>query len=398
MPYDFDQIIDRSNTFSLSTDGYMGYLFSDDTVIDNQYDDFIRMWVADMEFAVAPEILQAIKRRVDHGILGYTMIIDDAYATSFNQWCQMRYNHQFHPDHIVTADGVIPALYKFAKYLCADDEKIIIQTPSYSFFKHAADFNGRELVYNPLKFIDGQFEIDFEDFEKKTADPDVKLFFLCNPHNPTGRVWSDNDLRKLAGICFSNNVMIVSDEIHCDLLRKGVRFTPLAKLFPDSDQIITCMAPSKTFNLAGMKMANIAIPNDAILQLWNTDKYQVVNPLSTAAAMAAYEQGAPWLNALTDYLDTNFNYLNEQLKEHLPKAIFQISQATYLAWIDLGVYFEQDVNLTKFFAEHGVLLEGGDMFLHNADGYIRLNLACPRAKLEEGINRIINAVNSRIND
>jgi cystathionine beta-lyase len=191
-------------------------------------------------------------------------------------------------------------------------------------------------------------------------------------------------------------VMIISDEIHCDLLRSGKKFTPLAKLFPESDQIITCMAPSKTFNLAGFMLANIIIPNDDLRKTWKEKQLPIENPLSIVAAQTAYSEGQNWLSKLTIYLDANFIFLQKYLQTNLPKAIFHIPDSTYLAWVDVGAYFQKNENLTLFFANQaGVLLEGGNMFVANSDGYIRLNLACPKARLEEGLIRIAKAINDR---
>lgn len=187
--------------------------------------------------------------------------------------------------------------------------------------------------------------------------------------------------------------MVIADEVHCDLIRKDKTFCPLAKLFPDSDQIITTMAPSKTFNLAGFMFANIIIPNDAIRNIWKEKQLPIDNPLSIVAAQAAYEEGHEWLAQLSDYLDANYDFLQNYLREHLPMAVFQIPDATYLAWVDLSAYFSPNENLTLFFANKaGVLLEGGNMFVENADGFVRLNLACPRARLKEGLDRMVEAI------
>lgn len=395
MKYKFDEVINRNGTNATSVSGYHNYLFDRETKLNNPYDDYIRMWVADMEFAIAPEIIQAIKDRLDKRILGYSQIFDPNYKTAFNQWCRSRYDYEFNPDHMVASDGVIPAFYDITKYVCGDDNgKMLITTPSYGFFKHAADFHNVELVKSALVYEDGIFKIDFDDFKKKAADPKVKLCLFCSPHNPTGRIWTDDELKQVARICFENDVVIISDEIHCDLLRKGKQFTPMAKLFPTSDQIITCMATSKTFNLAGIKMATTIIPNADIMAQWKTKTFANENPLSIAAAQAAWQHGGEWLAQLKDYLDANFKYLDNYLKNHLPQANFSIPDATYLAWIDVGAYFTEEENLTLFFANKaGVLLEGGNMFVDNADGYIRLNLACPRSELKEGLDRIAKAIN-----
>lgn len=399
MNYNFDKIINRQHTNALSLEGYKDYLFGDIDHLNLPYkaEDLVKMWVADMAFEVAPEILDALKKRVDHGILGYTMVFDNQYPDAFLNWTKSRYDWAFDKAHLRNSQGVIPALYALIDYICKPNKKVLIMTPSYAFFKHAADYNHVELVYSDLIYNDGNYTMDFEDIEQKTAAEDVALCIFCNPHNPTGRVWKTTELQRFGEICLANEVMIISDEIHCDILRKGQEFTPLAKLFPDSDQIITCMAPSKTFNLAGILFANVIIPNEALRAEWKKHHLGIENPLSLTAAQAAYEHGQNWLNELTIYLDNNFDFLQNYLEKHLPKAKFTIPEATYLAWVDVRAYFPKGENLTLFFAEKaGVLLEGGNMFVSNADGFIRLNLACPKVILEEGLERIVEAVNNII--
>ena len=398
MKYDFDQIIDRRNTNAMSIEGFREYLFDENGQLDFPCadDEFISMWIADMEFASPPEISAALKKRIDHGIFGYSQIFDPKYKSSFLNWTKTRYDWSFEPEHLVTSKGVIPALFSLIEYICLPDEKVLIVTPSYAFFKHAADYNNRELVTSDLLCEAGHYDLDFDDLQKKAADEKVKLCIFCSPHNPTGRVWKEEELKRLGKICLENNVMIISDEIHCDLLRSGKKFTPLAKLFPESDQIITTMAPSKTFNLAGFMLANIIIPNDDLRKTWKEKQLPIDNPLSIVAAQTAYSEGQSWLSELTIYLDENFIFLQKYLQEKLPKAIFQIPDSTYLAWVDVSAYFEKNENLTLFFANQaGVLLEGGNMFVANSDGYIRLNLACPRARLKEGLNRISKAINKK---
>lgn len=396
--YSFDTLIDRKQTNAMSLEGYRGYLFDPDEDLSGAYSesDFIPMWVADMEFAIAPEIINAMKERLEHPLLGYTMVADQAYPKAFQKWCVDRYDWTFDTAHLVHAKGVIPALYDLIGQLCKPDEKVLIVTPSYAFFKHGADYNGRTLVCSKLLQQNGQYILDLEDIAQKASDPKCVLGIFCNPHNPTGRVWTKTELEKLGFICLDNGLTIISDEIHCDLLRSGVSFTPMASLFPDSDKIITCMAPSKTFNLAGNLFANIIIPNEAMRALYISQYLPVENPLSIVAAQAAYTKGQMWLKQLTVYVDNNFKYVQEQLTTHLPLANFTIPEATYLAWVDVRAYFKADTNLTLFFASHaGVLLEGGNMFVENAQGYIRLNLACPRARVMEGLERIIRAINER---
>ncbi len=395
MKYNFDKIINRHGTNAMSVEGFRDYLFGDNPDIKCACADadLVSMWIADMDFAIAPEIINAIKQRLDQQILGYTQLSGDRYTQAFLNWTKSRYQFDFNPQHLVNSSGVVPALFDLLNYLCKPDEKVLIHTPSYGFFKHAIEGNNLGLVCSKLISDKGHYRIDFDDFEQKARDEKVTVFILCNPHNPTGRVWNREELRRLATLCFKNNVTVIADEIHCDLLRKEQTFTPLATLFPDSDKIITCMAASKTFNLAGLMFANLIIPNDELREKWQQEHFPIVNPLSLVGVQAAYEKGGDWLLALTEYLDNNFDYLDSYLKQNLPKAIFQISQSTYLAWVNISAYFGKDINLTEFFARKaGVLLEGGDMFAGNADGCIRLNLACPLSKLKDGLEKISHAI------
>lgn len=398
MSYNFDKIIDRRNTNSASMEGFRGYLFEGYENLNFKYpdDELIKMWVADMEFETAPEILDAIHKRLDHGILGYTMVFDPSYNQAITNWIENRHGYRFKEEHIVGSKGVIPALFSLVSFLCGVGDKALIMTPSYAFFKYAADANNTECVYTKLIPKEDRFVMDFEDIDLKTKDPKLTTLIFCNPHNPTGQLWTEEELKKLGDICFKNNVTIISDEIHCDILRRGKTFTPFQKIFPNSDKIVTCISASKTFNLAGLLMANVIIPNDQLRQQWTDNNLPIENPLSLAAYKAAYTSGADWLEELTDYLDKNFATLSEFIKTHLPYAKFYIPDSTYLAWIDVSHYFPKETDLTLYFAEHaGILLEGGNMFLHNADGFIRLNLACPKSKLEEGLKRIKTDIDER---
>lgn len=393
--YEFNKVINREGTNAMSLSGYRGYLFDPDEDLRGTYaeTDFIPMWVADMEFATPPEIITAMQKRLEHPLLGYSMVKEPHYPLAFQQWCIDRYGWKFNIEHLVHAKGVIPALYSLIGHICKPDEKVLIVTPSYAFFKHGVDFNGVTLVCSHLIEVAGKYQMDMDDIRAKAADEKCVLGLFCNPHNPTGRVWSKKELKEVGEVCLENNLTIISDEIHCDLLRSGQSFTPMSSLFPASDQIITCMSPSKTFNLAGNMFANIIIPNDDLRAKYNDTYLPIENPLSVVAAQASYTDGHAWLRELTGYLDANFKYLKAQLDTHLPHAQFVIPDATYLAWVNVSHYFSDNENLTLFFARNaGVLLEGGDMFVANASGYIRLNLACPRARLEEGVSRVIAAI------
>lgn len=398
MKYNFDEVINRKNTNCMNTDGWREYIFHAprDQKFPFPDDEYVRMWIADMEFATPPCIIDAMKERLDKRIFGYTKIFDPGYFAAFSEWCRSRYGWVPAEKDLVTSPGIIPALFELVGYICQPDEKVLILTPSYAYFKHAADHNHIELVCSDLINDNGYYTMDYADIEAKAKDPKVKLCIFCNPHNPSGRIWTEEELQKFGDICLANDVLVISDEIHCDLIRTGLRHTPLAKLYPNSDQIITCMAPSKTFNMAGLMFSNIIIPNADVMKVWKKRHYDFENPLSIAAAQAAYEQGGEWLSELKLYLDDNFKFTKEYLAEHLPEAVFRISEATYLGWVDIGAYVEPGEDLPLLFAnEAAVLLEGGDMFVQNSDTYIRLNLACPRATLAEGLRRICYLLNKR---
>jgi cystathionine beta-lyase len=392
---EFDRIIDRSKTNALAVEGFADYLFKNKENLKLSCDqtDLITMWVADMAFASPAAATNAMIKRIDHPIFGYTMNFDDDYYIAFSNWTQKLYGWSFAKETLLISSGVIPALFDLIDQICAPDEKVLTFTPAYGYFKHAAEHHNNELVTCSLKVSDGNYFIDFDDLRVKTANPKSKLFFLCHPHNPTGRVWTDDELKLVGQICLENKVIIVSDEIHCDLLRNGKTHTPLAKLFPESEQIITCMAPSKTFNLAGLMTANIIIPNPSLRALWQERTQAFVNPISLAAAQGVYENGYEWLLSLRSYLDGNFILLESEFKKQLPDAILKIPNATYLAWIDLSAYFPNSVNLTRLFLEEaGVIIEGGEMFISDGGARIRMNVACPRATLKDAIHRIIKTV------
>ncbi|MCC8059963.1 MAG: PatB family C-S lyase [Clostridiales bacterium] len=396
--YNFDEIIDRRHTNAMNIEGFRDYIFHADESMTFPYKDeeFIRMWVADMEFATPDVVIDGIKERLDKRIFGYTRVFENSYYEAFVNWCKTRYGWSFDKCELVMSNGVIPALYELVAYICKPDEKVLFLTPSYAYFKYAADFNSREYVCSDLIYEDGRYSIDFEDLDRKAADEKTTLLIFCNPHNPSGRVWKEDELKKIAAIIEKHNLWVISDEIHCDLLRLSEQHIPLGKIMPDYRRLITAMAPSKTFNLAGLMISNIMIRDEALRKIWLSRHYNFDNPLSIAAAQAAYEKGEDWVQALRAYLDENFRFTQEYLAEHLPEAKFRISEATYLAWVDLNVYFEPDEHLPLFFAYRaGVLLEGGNMFVQESDGFIRLNLACPKATLTEGLRRICEAVNTK---
>lgn len=401
MTYDFDEIIDRKHTNALNTDGFRGYIFGDTEgkmKFPFKDDEFVRMWVADMEFAMCPAIIQAIKDRADKRIIGYSQVFEPEFFQAYNSWCEKMYGWTYPKEEICFSLGIIPALYTLVDLLLGDYDYAIINTPAYGYFQHPIDERHKHAIHNKLKCdAQGNWTIDFDALEKDASNPFAKLLIWCNPQNPTGRVWTEEELRKVAAIVEKHNLWIISDEIHCDLLRQGVKHIPMAKIMPEYKKLITCTSVSKAFNMAGMMFAEIIIRDKGLRDLYigTTNAYAMnVNPLSIAAHQAAYEHGSEWLDQLKTYLDGNFQFVKDTLDRELPDITFQIPQATYLAWVNMNPYLGDVEDIPDFMANKaGVLLEGGDaLFVDNAKGYIRLNLAMPRVIVDKGLQRIVKAV------
>ncbi|TRL67972.1 3M3SH-releasing C-S lyase [Staphylococcus haemolyticus] len=397
MTYNFDEIIDRRSTNAMNVEGYKGYLFGDaDTSDLEEHDELIRMWVADMDFATPEVVLDAIRERLDKKILGYTNIFDTDYYEAFVSWTERRFGYTFPQDHLVFSHGIVAGLIELVSYICDNDDKALILTPSYGPFKMACDKNNIKTVYSPMINHNGYYEIDFEDVRQKVETENIKVCIFANPHNPTGRVWSEDELKQLGQIMVDNDVWIISDEIHCDIKRAGQTHVPFAKAVPDYDKIVTAMSQSKAFNIAGLMFSNIIIPNRRLLKTWKLHHFSSENPLSIVATQAAYEKGEEWLAAMNDYLDDNFKYLAQFLEQELPHAEFKIPEATYLAWVDLSYYIKAkhiDEPIAKYFIKHaGVIIEGQEQFVHNAEGHIRINIAVPREIMIKGLQKIKDAL------
>ena len=397
--YDFDEIIDRRHTNAVSTDGFRREMFHAGAEMTFPFrdEDFIRMWVADMDFATPEVVVQAMRERLDRRIFGYTRAFDAGYYEAFSAWCRSRYDWSFPREELMMGSGVVPALYELVGALCRPEDQVLFLTPSYSPFRGAAKASRRTWVGSDLRCENGEYTVDFADLERKAADPRTAVLIFCNPHNPTGRIWTEEELRRVGEIAVRHDLWLISDEIHCDLLRSGARHVPMGKVLPDYEKLVTCMAPSKTFNMAGLMISNVLIRSRALRHTWRTVHSGTDNPLSLAAAQAAYEQGGPWLEDLLVYLDENFRFVRDYLAQHLPLARFRIPQATYLAWVDLSRYFRPGEDLARFLAyQAGVLVDDGSMFVRNAEGFVRLNLAAPRSVVAEGLRRICWAVNTKI--
>ena len=349
--------------------------------------------VADMEFMTAPEIVEGLKRFLDTNVLGYAQPTD-AYKNAVKSWMKKRHGWDIDTQWIKDTHGVINAFFTAVKAFTKEGEGVMLMTPVYYPMYFAVSRNNRVLVENKLIRTGDTYEIDFDDFEEKAKDENTKLLILCSPHNPSGRVWSQEELERIGRICIDNHVLIVSDEIHFDLISPGYHHTVFASISEEFAQnCIVCTAPSKTFNLAGNHLANIIIPDQGIRDRWNSLYHYLPNPISAAAATAAYEKGEPWLDELNQYLAENFRRMETYLKANLPAIGFQIPEATYLAWINIENLGPDHGEIENRFIENGLIIEGGDQFVENGEGFIRLNAAVPRSIIDTLLNKINHIFN-----
>ena len=385
MKYDFDETVDRTGTASIK-------LEAGEKVNPYLPKEHIPLWVADMDFACGPEILLAMHARLDRRILGYTNLSGECEASAC-RWMERRFGWKPEPEQIVFSAGIVSALFAAVSRLTKPGDEVCFLTPAYHPFDDAVKKQGRVPVYSRMIRKDGEWMIDFADLSAKLSRPNCALFFHCNPHNPTGRVFTETELTRLGKLCFANDVMVVSDEIHEDLTRTGITHIPLAKLFPLEKRIITCTSPSKSFNLAGNNHAHLFIPDEALRRDWTKNYYNGhPSALSNQATIAAYDRSEDWLEELRAYLDGNFAMMKQLLDERLPKAVFSIPQGTYLAWVDLSGYSLSEQELKRRISQAGVFVQFGEDFVDNADCFMRVNLASPRAILREGLERICSAL------
>jgi cystathionine beta-lyase len=355
--------------------------------------DTLPFWIADMDFACPAPLLEAIKQRADNFILGYSMA-DKSYHETVCSWMMRRFSWHITAKDIVISPGVVDAIKTLILTLTNPGDGIIIQQPVYYPFTAIINLTRRNVVNNALINCEGNYRIDFKDLAQKAGNPANTMLLLCSPHNPVGRVWTEKELKRIIAICLDNDVIPVSDEIHFDLLRKGVRHIPVARLFPDEDKIITCTAPTKTFNAAGLQISNIIIKNEKFREKWSTHTGpELPSPLSLAAVKAAYNEGEEWLEQLLLYLDENFAFMKHFLDKELQPAKFVVPQGSYLAWVDFRAYGYEDKELARILLEEAnVLLESGTMFGPEGSGFQRINVACPRSVLARGLKRISTAL------
>lgn len=390
MRYDFDRITDRNGTMCLKYD------FAKQR---GKRDGLISMWVADMDFPTAPAVTDRLKRAVEHGIFGYTES-DDSYYEAVAGWYGRHFGWKPAQEYLVKTPGVVFALAAAVRAYTESGDAVLIQQPVYYPFSEVITDNGRRLVNSPLQLKEGHYEIDFDDLEDKIRSEQVKLFLLCSPHNPVGRVWTEEELRKIGDICLKCGVIIVSDEIHSDFVWGGRHHTMIAGLDERYAAItVTCTAPSKTFNIAGLQVSNIFIPDKKLRHLFKKAVaqagYSQLNCMGLFACMAAYEDGEEWLGQLKEYLYGNIAYMKDFIKNEIPQLTFIEPEGTYLMWVDfhkLGLTEAQRETLVT--DQAGLWLDSGAMFGSDGEGFERFNIACPRSVLERALHNLKTAVDS----
>ena len=384
MTYDFDL-----QTVRRGTDSYKWDSAADAEVLP--------MWVADMDFRTAPPIVEALRRRVDHGIFGYTRV-PDSYYRSVIGWFSRRHGWTMERDWMIYTSGVVPAVSAVIKALTVPGDKVLVQTPVYNCFFSSIRNNGCTLVSSPLVHADLTYTVDYDDLERKAADPEVKVMLLCNPHNPVGRVWTREELERMGRIYLRHGVTVVSDEIHCELVFPGHHYTPFASISEDFlRHSVTCVSPSKAFNIAGLQIANIVCADASVRaridRAINDNEVCDVNPFGVIATQAAYDEGAEWLDQLIAYLHGNYLYMQDFCREHLPQFPLARLEGTYLVWMDcrrLGL--SSEALEQKLLSEAKLWLNAGTMYGTEGEGFMRWNIACPRASLKEGLERFLRFV------
>ena len=385
MKYNFDEIINREGTGCVKYD-VRRKIFGKSDVLP--------LWVADMDFKTPDFVINDLKKRLEHEILGYSFRTS-SYNNSIVEWQMKRHQWKIRKDWLSFAPGVVTGLALAVESFSSPGDEVIIQPPIYPPFFKVVLNTGRKVVENPLKKVEGRYTFDLEDLKKKIT-PSTKMLILCNPHNPGGTVWKKHELIALANICLENNIMMVSDEIHSDIIYKGNKHIPLASISKDiAEHCVVFMAPSKTFNVAGLSTAYVIIPDVRLLGIYNNtlnrEGLSLGNLMGNVALESAYRNGEDWLEQLLDYLQDNINFINIFLKENLPKVVMMKPEATFLAWLDFSAFKLNDEELKLKIINSGVGLNPGIDFGTQGSGFMRLNFGCPRSVLEEALIRISKA-------
>lgn len=392
MRYDFDMVIERRGTNCLKYD------FAWER---GKQENVLPLWVADMDFQTASPILEKLEHTVKHGIFGYSEGKEDYFRAVAN-WYRNHFGWEVNQSWLVKTPGVVFAIAAAIRAFTRKGDHVLLQQPVYYPFSEVITDNDRVLVNNPLKLADGHYEIDFQDFEEKIVANDVKLFLLCNPHNPVGRVWKEWELRRLGDICLKHGVLVVSDEIHSDFTYPGFQHQVFASLSPDYAAItVTCTAPSKTFNLAGLQVSNIFISDAGLRRKFKqaiaAAGYSQVNLMGLVACQAAYEEGEDWLLQLKEYLAGNLAFVREYLQERIPEIRLIEPEGTYLLWLDFrGLHLSEEEREELIVKKARLWLDSGAMFGPDGEGFERINIACPRKILQQAMEQLEEAVHSAV--
>jgi cysteine-S-conjugate beta-lyase len=384
--YSFDDVIDRRNTYSVKWD---------DTERVFGAKDVLPLWVADMDFPAPQAVIKALHERIAHGIFGYT-VIPDSLKDAIKNWLKSRHQWEIEPSWLSFSTGVVPEIANAIEAFTDQNDRIVVFTPVYPPLFQLVKKHHRTLVTSPLRLTENRYEIDWDDFEKKIQG--AKLLLLCSPHNPGGRVWTYEELKKIGELCIKHNVIVISDEIHADLTFPPHQHVPFASIDPAfAENSVTCIAPTKTFNLAGLQAAAAIIPNETLKRQFNKVQQRqgffTLNTFAVAGTEAAYRHGEEWLDALLRYLQENIDYLCSYIETNLPKLRVIRPEATYLVWIDCRQLDVTEQQLKQLLLEKGkIAVEFGSKFGEEGRGFIRMNIACPRKTLEDALFRLSAAL------
>ena len=378
MRYDFDTIIDRSRT---------------DSVKWNVKDGELPMWVADMDFMAAPEMLEAIEKRMAHGVFGYANIGNEWY-NAYTGWWKSRHGFEMDQDWLMFCTGVIPAISSMIRKLTEPGDYVVVQTPVYNVFFNCIVNNGCRILENPLSYKDRAYFMDFEDLERKLAEPQTKLMLLCNPQNPAGRIWDRDSLERIGKLAVKHHVYVISDEIHCDITEPGKGYIPFASVSPDCRDIsITCISPTKTFNIAGLHTAAVCVPEPSLRRrvrnALNTGEVSEPNSFAITAAVAAFNKGGDWLDELREYIAENKRIAADYIAARIPGVFIVEGDATYLLWIDVGCLGSDSKEIAGFIRETtGLFVSAGGYYGKAGNHFLRMNIACPKEVCLDGLSRL----------
>lgn len=380
--YDFDTVIDRRNSGSMKWDVKEGEL---------------PMWVADMDFPTAPEIREALKKRVEHGVFGYSIVPEEWYEAICSFW-KRRHHFELKQEWLLFCTGVIPAISSIVRKLTTPAEQVVVLTPVYNIFFNSIYNNGRNILECPLVYEKGSYHIDFEALEQVLSQNQTTMLLLCNPHNPIGHIWERDILKQIGELAGKYHVVVVSDEIHCDLTAPGQEYTPYASVSETCrNNSISLIAPTKAFNLAGLQTSAIVVPNPVLRHKVNrginTDEVAEPNAFAITAAVAAFNEGEAWLNALREYIEKNKCMVTEFIKKEIPSLTVLPSNATYLLWLDCGTLTKDSEQLARFIRKKtGLFITGGSVYRGNGNQFLRMNVACAASVLEDGLRRLKRGV------